>query len=288
MDKKKQQQNQTQGNAYSQIEKSLREDILSYRNYYAVKIKKIEDTFKTDKEIVDSFEFDPEKKNNAKKCLRKMKKCLKEIQKADADVQKNVNLLLDFKAQGELTKEILQNYNASCDAIQNNSLFDSFPIEIIDFPRKHKGQENWFFKRKVSAFYQLYVYQLVHSLLVLQNTMASFMFYQNDIIWILETNPKKKITFLTNLLSQQLSREDCFDCIKKVLNKNGLCAPEWAIKKQLSNWNKYLSTHGKEGSKPIYLYDFFRERSEELFEEWAENRYLPEFKNRHHKIVKPR
>ena len=117
--------------------------------------------------------------------------------------------------------------------------------------------------------------------------MASFTFYQYDIIWILETNPEKKITFLTHLLKPQLSREDCFECIKSVLNDNDLPVPEWSIKKQLSSWNKYLSTLGNKGSKPIYLYDHYRERSEGLFKLWVIDRYLQEFKKHHHRIVEP-
>ena len=297
MDKKEQQQNQTQGNSESQIKKDLRSNIISLRDYYSSEIKRVEKIYENDKKIVNFFEFNTEKKGNAKKCLREMEKCLKEIKKADSDVQKNVNLLLDFKAQGELdekmrqdskpknelVEKMLQDFKVQRDTIQNNNLFNLCPIEIIGFPRKHKGIEAMFAESEVSAFYQLCVYQLVCSLLVLHNKMASFTFCQYDIIWILETTPEKKITFLTHSLQPQLSRQDCFECIAKVLKSNDLHIPKWSIKKQLSSWNKYLSTWGKKGTEPIMLYDFFRERSKELFEQWVVYRYLPEFKKQHHR-----
>jgi hypothetical protein len=297
MDKKEQQQNQTQENSDSQIKEDLRSNIISLRDYYSSEIKRIEEIYEIDKIFVNSFEFDPEKKGNAKICLRKMKKYLKEIKEADSEVQKNVNLLLDFKAHGEfeekmrqdsepkneLVEKMLQDFKVQRDTIQNNNLFNSCPIEIIGFPRKHKKLESLFAESEVSAFYQFYVYQLVCSLLVLHNKMASFTFYRYDVIWILETNQEKKITFLTHLIQPQLSRKDCFECIEKVLKNNKLCVPEWSIKKQLSSWNKYLSTQGKRGTEPIMLYDVFRERSKELFEQWVVYRYLPEFKKQHHR-----
>ena len=164
---------------------------------------------------------------------------------------------------------------------------DSDSGEIIDFPES-RSRSKWLHLSKVSALYQFSVYQLLDSLLLLHDEMSLFSRCQADIIWVLGNRSLKKNQFPTEMIPPKLSREDCWESIAKVLEIDGIQSiPLASILKQLSSWNVYLSSYGKKGTEPIFLYDFYRERPKEDFDGWVKRWYLPEFRKNHPQSIEP-
>lgn len=191
------------------------------RNLYLNEMKRCEDIFTGCKEMVANCNLKGKKKKEAQQFLRKLKKHLKMIRLADNNVQMAINDLLDLRSQNEGFMKIHIENNNQSDCTQKNTSFDS--ISIIDFPKKHTGPKVLRFNNEVSIIYQQHVYQLVYSLLLLHEKISSFVFHQADIVWIVESDSRrKKMTlneFLTKISPQRLSRNDCLECIEKVLKK---------------------------------------------------------------------
>lgn len=258
------------------------------KNLYVKEITRCEDLFIGYKDMITNCNLKGKKYVDAQRILKRLKKYLKEIKAADENVQKSVNDLLDLRAQDEGIMKLQLETNNSCELAQNSNSFDS--TDIVDFPQKHTGPKVLRFNNKVSIIYQEHVYQLVYSLLLLHEAISSFMFHQSDIVWVMEgDSKKKKMTtneFLTKLFPPRLSRYECLDCIKSVLDKRGIKRiPEYSILRQLSSWNVYIDSNGKKGIPPIMLYDFYRNREKKDFEFWVTTRYWPDFIKRHHKTI---
>jgi hypothetical protein len=223
-------------------------------------------------DITKNSKLDFDQKANAKRCLTKLNKRIKGIRKADKIVQQELNGLLDYIFMQQM--------------LQKNRPSDSDSVEIIDFPEKRSRSKLLHPSKMISAIYQLSVYSFLDSLLFLHDEMSSFSWCQADIIWVLGNQSLKKNQFPTEIIPQKLSRGDCLESIAKVLEKDGIQSiPLSSILKQLSSWNVYLSSYGEKGSMPIFLYDFYRERTKNDFEGWAERRYLPEFKKVHSQSI---
>ena len=277
-----------QSEEYNPFVSSIKEK----REFYTNEIKHVKDIFDGYKNMVNNLSLKGRKKVAAQKCLRNLNRYWKEIMLADVKVQKAVNALLDYKEQGEAIRYLLLKFNISLDAFNGDNLFDYDPVEIMGLPARDSKSKVLRFYNKASSLYQLSVYDLVDSLLSLHQKIMLFMFHQADLVWVMETDSKKKKMtsneFLAKLLPSVLSRNECLECIENVLKKNGFDPiPSCAILKELSSWNAYISSNGRKGKEPLLFYDFYRHCPKMKFEEWITLRYLPVFEKTHHRTVIP-
>ena len=226
-----------------------------------------------------------------KRYRRKLHKLRKDIKNADYDVMKRTNELLDLM---KIVEMYLAEQSTTADKkngsknLRRISPVDFCPIDNMGFSKRDGYSEDP--SGRISFLFQVQVFNLIGSLLVLHKNITFSLFCQAEIIKILEPDSNKwkvsLIEYMSKIFPETLKRKKCFEIIKEELENEGIYNySKDYILKQLSNWNVYNPSDKEKNKKqkrtaPLPGYENARKGSEADFREWVQNIYLLYYKTR--------